>query len=998
MLSSVDCDHVILGGDFNFIIDADKDCYGYSRENNVNARNKLISICNKYSLIDVWRHYYPGNKQFTWSRSNPNQGARLDMFFISDHLSSLCFDVKITPGYRTDHMISFGVQVGESLRGPGLWKFNESLLQDENYVKVVEECIDRTIEQYAIPIYAQSFLLNPCNYMNIELQIKEDLFYETLLMMIRGETVKFAKKKAKRAKEKEKELILKMENAHLQHCGIRTEESAASFEKCKEELENFRKTEISGLIVRSRTKWHEEGERSSKYFLGLEKRNAMRKSVTALRNGDQILTRTSAILDAFTDNLSSKYNKNHSIPESADMFIKKNVSASLTEQERKVLDMPLSYEELTKAVARIKKGKSPGSNGYTSTFFKYFWNRLGPFLYRAFYFCFQTNQMVPSHREGIVTMIPKAGKSPDNLKAWRPITLLNTDFKIISMAIAARLQSVIGKLTDPCQTAYIRGRFIGENTRLVYDVINHLSNSNKPGFIMSADFEAAFDSLSWDFMSKVLRCCNFGQHFRKLLSTIYLSDNNFSRIILNGFLGSKIFLRCGIRQGDPVSGYLFNLAVNVLANQIKQSYMLTGIQLSGNQEVRITQYADDTVLFINNSTRSLKGALFELNTFSKFSGLNLNIEKTLCLPIGVDEQQYSSENFGFKWVRQMKVLGITFAANNERITQTNMEPKLIQMKKEIAQWRRRNLTPLGKITVIKSLLLSKKVHILTALPSPSCIELKELESIFFAFLWGSKRDPIKRSKAVQNFSEGGLNMIDLQAFVRSLKLSWLKRLVASNAVWAKLVDNEILNVDAILHYGSKKIETCCRKINNPFWKDVLEAFGRFSQDYNPGMPHTLTESLWFSESDRTKFKYMIVKSWNQKGFRFLADLVDESTRRVMTREALKTKFGIKMTILCYSSLMKSIPESMKQEVSYITPKPIIPIRMNLVMNHPHFSRFAYNILIARRQNEFIRSNASQEQKWKEILDVMIVIVLLNLLKARAQQKLGCFIINLSTVF
>ena len=94
-------------------------------------------------------------------------------------------------------------------------------------------------------------------------------------------------------------------------------------------------------------------------------------------------------------------------------------------------------------------------------------------------------------------MVPKAGKSPDSVKGWRPITLLNTDFKIISSAIATRLQSVMGKLIDQCQTAYIKGRYIGENTRLIYDVIDNLSKNNTAGLIMSADFEAAFHCITF---------------------------------------------------------------------------------------------------------------------------------------------------------------------------------------------------------------------------------------------------------------------------------------------------------------------------------------------------------------------------------------------------------------------------------------------------------------------------------------------------------------------
>ena len=98
ILDEINYDHIILGGDFNFIMDAGKDCYGYSHENNVNAKMKFVNICNKHSLVDIWREQNPNKKRYTWFRQTPNQGARLDMFFISSHLSTLCSGMQINSG------------------------------------------------------------------------------------------------------------------------------------------------------------------------------------------------------------------------------------------------------------------------------------------------------------------------------------------------------------------------------------------------------------------------------------------------------------------------------------------------------------------------------------------------------------------------------------------------------------------------------------------------------------------------------------------------------------------------------------------------------------------------------------------------------------------------------------------------------------------------------------------------------------------------------------
>ena len=175
------------------------------------------------------------------------------------------------------------------------------------------------------------------------------------------------------------------------------------------------------MIVRSKVRWNEDGEKSSKYFLGLEKRNAVRKTPTSLKHDGMIFTETPVILRKFTDDLTKKYGKVHKIPRAANEFIENNVHDTLDKVERDALEEPLTLEELTEALFKMKKGKSPGSNGFTACFFfRKFWKKLGPFLYRSFMFCAQNEQSLMTHREGIITIIPKAGKPQDNVKGTMP--------------------------------------------------------------------------------------------------------------------------------------------------------------------------------------------------------------------------------------------------------------------------------------------------------------------------------------------------------------------------------------------------------------------------------------------------------------------------------------------------------------------------------------------------------------------------------------------------
>ena len=309
----------------------------------------------------------------------------------------------------------------------------------------------------------------------------------------------------------------------------------------------------------------------------------------------------------------------------------------------------------------------------------------------------------------------------------------------------------------------------------------------------------------------------------------------------------------------------------------------------------------------------------------------------------------------------MTVLGIAFTNDNHNITQVNMEPKLLKIENEIAQWRRRHLTTMGRITVVKSLLISKLVHLFTALPNPSQLQMKRIESMLFSFIWGRKRDPIKRAKVIQDYAIGGLRMVDVRAFINSMKLTWLKRLLTSNAAWTYIAADKMPLVQNLLSYGSKKLQRVKLSTNNPFWRDVIDAFSHFSQNFNMNVQQILSESLWFS--DHTKFECSIIREWDRKGLRFIADLIDENTGQLHTKETLQDSFNIKMTFLCYRSLIRSLPNDVRVISETKLPGPVIPSRINIIMNHTNFPRLAYSIYLQARENEIAAAKKRQKEKW-----------------------------------
>ena len=176
----------------------------------------------------------------------------------------------------------------------------------------------------------------------------------------------------------------------------------------------------------------------------------------------------------------------------------------------------------------------------------------------------------------------------------------------------------------------------------------------------------------------------------------------------------------------------------------------------------------------------------------------------------------------FEWnPPKFTILGVEFTTSLEDISDRNIEKKLFDMQKEINVWMKRDLTPFGKITVIKTLVISKIVHIFLALPSPSEKIFVKIEKMLFEFLWDGKPDKIKRSFAKNNIEKGGLGMIDIRLFEKSLKLTWIRRYLNSDPKWKLIITTIYPKMNSIWRYGNNFSLILSQIITNKFWSNVL---------------------------------------------------------------------------------------------------------------------------------------------------------------------------------
>ena len=263
--------------------------------------------------------------------------------------------------------------------------------------------------------------------------------------------------------------------------------------------------------------------------------------------------------------------------------------------------------------------------------------------------------------------------------------------------------------------------------------MNYTEQNGLDGLLMLIDFKKAFDSISWDFLYKVLTRFSFGPDFIQWIKVF--NSNTKATVLQADFLSEFINIKRGCKQGDPIAPYLFIICAQILFILINDNSNIKGVKV-GTDIYKITQFADDTTLILDGSERSLLSAVNTIEIFGTVSGLKMNKSKTKLIWIGRKKisKEKINTNYNLEWgVTELTFLGIHFSVDLNNMPEINYPKVVNKIEKLLNGWNRRCLTPIGKITIIKTLAVSQLNHIIMTCPTGGTKYTKELEKSFMHF-------------------------------------------------------------------------------------------------------------------------------------------------------------------------------------------------------------------------------------------------------------------------
>ena len=387
------------------------------------------------------------------------------------------------------------------------------------------------------------------------------------------------------------------------------------------------------------------------------------------------------------------------------------------------------------------------------------------------------------------------------------------------------------------------------------------------------------------------------------------------------------------------------------------------------------------------SAKSLRKIVEILENFYHLSGLKISVTKTKAIWFGSNSNSNNKlcPELQLQWDKNFKLLGIRFD-NNLNTMESNFYDKIEEIEKMLASWLYRYITPYGKVTIIKSLALSKLSHVALVIPNPSKQMFKQIETLIFKFLWNNKSEKVSREHAKLPEKLGGLNVPDIEKFWLSFKFSWFRRILSTTAIWPNIlmsklssIYNQPLNPSQLLQLGPAMLHNMSKKLTNKFWQQVLMSAQKIAEGAIFTFPEKVgSSSFWHNPIIKRNNRVLAPTNFPviAGSVSTISDFFHPCTNQIMDKNEFCNKYNLQVSENDYIEMrfiIKLALQKLKLPLHKVAHaiQPSKPLLIDIALGTSKGCSFYYKII--RNFKNISTNMAKREQKWHTELNTQFSI-------------------------